>query len=273
MIKFAVNYIFMKHILVPIGSSVNSKNTLQYAINFAKEINAQVFVFRAYNVVSRAGAIINMNEIIERETKLYIRTIINAIDTKNVAVKIISAKGNATDSIKAIDNKIGIDLIILGPKSNSEKENMFLGNTSGSIVKHTEIPTLIVPEAYQFNPISNILFAFKSGIINKTDVLKPIKSYIKIFNSKVDLLLVKTPDFTEKDAVINHEIDTIKSSLTIATNTSTFKGVLEYLKDNDPDMLCVFRRKRGFFKKLWEKNNVLKSEFYCEIPLLILSGL
>ena len=40
----------MKHILVPIGSTENVKNTLQYAIDFATEINAKVFVFRAYNV-------------------------------------------------------------------------------------------------------------------------------------------------------------------------------------------------------------------------------
>ena len=34
----------MKHILVPIGSTENAKNILQYAIDFATEINAKVFV-------------------------------------------------------------------------------------------------------------------------------------------------------------------------------------------------------------------------------------
>ncbi len=262
----------MKHILVPIGSSENSKNTLQYAINFAKEINAKIFVFRAYKVVSRAGSIINMNEIIERETKLYIRTIISSVNTKNVDLKIISAKGSPSDSIKAIDKELGIDLIILGPKSNSIKDNVFLGNTSGSIIKQTEIPTLIVPESYIFKPISAILLAFKSGIINKDGVLNPLNSLVKTFNSKVDLLLVKTPEHTEEDSVLNKDIDSIKNSLTTLSNKTTFRGVLEYLENNNPDMLCVFRRNRGFFKKLWEKNAILKSEFYCDIPLLILNG-
>jgi hypothetical protein len=35
-------------------------------------------------------------------------------------------------------------------------------------------------------------------------------------------------------------------------------------------MLCVVRRKRGFFKKLWEKNVVLKKEFFTDKPLLVL---
>ena len=31
----------MNHILVPIGSNENASNTLQYAIDFAKELNAE----------------------------------------------------------------------------------------------------------------------------------------------------------------------------------------------------------------------------------------
>ncbi len=69
----------MKHILVPIGSTENVKNTLQYAIDFAAEMAAKVFVFRAYNVQTKAGTIINIDEIIERETNLYLRTMVNII--------------------------------------------------------------------------------------------------------------------------------------------------------------------------------------------------
>ena len=44
----------MKHILVPVGSSENASNTLQYAIDLAAEFEAKVFVFRAYKVLSKA---------------------------------------------------------------------------------------------------------------------------------------------------------------------------------------------------------------------------
>ena len=47
----------MNHILVPIGSNENASNTLQYAIDFAKELSAEVFVFRAYKVLSKAGRV------------------------------------------------------------------------------------------------------------------------------------------------------------------------------------------------------------------------
>lgn len=258
----------MKHILVPIGSSENAKNTLQYAIDYAITVDAKVFAFRAYNVMTKAGTIIKMDEIIERETNLYMRSMLSLVDLKNVDVKLITAKGSPIDTIKDIDKEISIDLIVLGPKSNSEQENVFLGNTTGSIVKQTEIPTLIVPEGYQFKPIKDVLVAFKSGKIKNEGVLNPLKS----FTNSAELLLVNTPNTEEDDLILDSELEKVKTKLTIIKKDTTFKGVKEFLEYNTTDLLCVFRRKRGFFKKLWEKNSILKSEFYCDVPLLILSG-
>ncbi|NCT09661.1 MAG: universal stress protein [Flavobacteriia bacterium] len=262
----------MHHILVPIGSTESAHNNLQYAIDFAAEIKAKLFVFRAYSSYAKAGTMINIDSIIERETNLYIKTLLNTVDTKNVDVKIISAKGNVIESVLSIDEEIGIDLIILGAKSNSIRQEIFLGKTAGSLVKQTDLPMLAIPEGYKFIPIKNILMAFKSGIVKKRASLKPLEFMIEKFESKLDVLLVKTPNYTEEDLQLDKTVDKLKSSLTITENATTFQGVLEHINSYNPDLLCVFRRKRGFFKKLWEKSTILKSEFYTNVPLLIIKG-
>jgi len=262
----------MNHILVPIGSKENASNTLQYAIDFAKEIGAKVFVFRAYKVLSKAGTFININDILERETNLYIQTMISAVATKGVDVKMISAKGGTVESINSVHEELGIDLIVVGPRSNSIKEEVFLGSTSGSIVKQTEIPVLIVPEHYKFIPFKVALTAFKSGILEQQDVLTPLQEIKSLFKTKINLLLVKTPEYKEEDLVVDASLKALQNTFSTSENVTTFQGVLEHFQSNNPDLLCVFRRKKGFFQKLWEKNTVLKSEFHCSIPLLILSG-
>ena len=262
----------MNHILVPIGSKENASNTLQYAIDFAKEIGAKVFVFRAYKVLSKAGTFININDILERETNLYIQTMISSVATKGVDVKMISAKGGTVESINSVHEELGIDLIVVGPRSNSIKEEVFLGSTSGSIVKQTEIPVLIVPEHYKFSPFKVALTAFKSGILEQQDVLTPLQEIKSLFKTKVNLLLVKTPEYKEEDLVVDASLKALQNTFSASENVTTFQGVLEHFQSNNPDLLCVFRRKKGFFQKLWEKNTVLKSEFHCSIPLLILSG-
>ena len=262
----------MKNILVPIGSSENSLNTLQYAIDFACEIDANVFVLRAYNAQSKAGTIINVDRILERESNLYMRSIINSANRKGKDIQLITAKGNVLDSIESVEKEIGVDLIVMGPKSNSIKEEVFLGSTTGSVVKKSNIPILIVPESYVFKPFNSVLTAFKTGIVNKKNALNPLKFIKDRFNPVINLLLVKTPSYTDKDLVLNPALESLKSSLTITENATTFQGVLEHFQSHQPDMLCVFRRKRGFFTKLWEKNTILKKEFHCNIPLLVLAG-
>ena len=262
----------MKNILVPIGSSENSINTLQYAIDFAVEINATVYVLRAYNLLSKTGTIRNIDGILERESNLYLRSIINSVDRKGVSIQLISAKGNVVDSIASVHKEVGLDLLVVGPKSNSIKEEVFLGNTSGSIVKNTNVPVLVVPEAYAYKTISSILTAFKTGIVNKKEALDPLRLLKEKFNPVINLLLVKTPGHTDEELQIDTALSSIKSSLKITENATTFQGVLEHFQSNNPDVLCVFRRKRGFFKKLWEKNTILKREFHCNVPLLVLNG-
>jgi hypothetical protein len=44
----------------------------------------------------------------------------------------------------------------------------------------------------------------------------------------------------------------------------------------NPDIICVFRRKRGFFEKLWNDvtldHSLSKANFESRVPLLVLKG-
>lgn len=262
----------MLHILVPIGSTDSAKNSLQYAVDFAASTESKVFVFRAYSAPTKAGTIINIDSIIERETNLYLKTLVASIDRKNVDISLVAAKGGTVDSVNALEKELGIDLIIVGAKTNSIKEEVYLGKTAGSLVKQTNIPVLAVPDHYEFSPIKSMLMGFKSGKIENPKKLTMLEFFAKTFQPNINMLLVKTPGHHEEDLILDPKLDALKSSLTITENATTFQGVLEHFQTNSPDMLCVFRRKRGFFQKLWEKNTILKSEFHTTLPLLILKG-
>ena len=192
----------MKNILVPIGSSENSMNTLQYAIDLANEVGANIFALRAYKIQSKAGTIINVDGILERESNLYMRSVINSVDRKGKDIQLISAKGNVVDSVAAVDKEVGIDLIVMGPKSNSIKEEVFLGSTTGSVLKQSNIPMLVVPEGYAFTSIGTVLTAFKTGVVNKKDAIDPLAFVKNKFNATVNLLLVKTPGYSRKSFTV-----------------------------------------------------------------------
>lgn len=259
----------MKNILVPIGTS-NTGETLQYAVDFASEFSAQVFVMDVFTVSGMTGTLANVSEKIAKSSKEHMKEIIDTVDAKGITIKIATYNGDITDGLKEIDRELGIDLIIIAPRSNSIKEEVFLGRTTGRIIKKTDISALVVPQGTVYAPFKNILTAFKSGIVKRKKTLNPLKTIRKQFDAQVNLLLVKTPGYASDDLKVNTALMDISSQLTITENATTYQGVLEHFQSKQPDLLCVFRRKRGFFKKLWESNTVLKSEFFVKIPVLIL---
>jgi nucleotide-binding universal stress UspA family protein len=263
----------MKNILVPVGTSKNVKNHLQYAIDFAKAVGARLYVVQVYNVYTKAGTMIKVDYILERESNDYLTGLLNEVDTKGVDIVKRVLKGKLINTLELACKKGEIDLMLIEPRTTSVKTEVFLGKTSGQIIKRTQIPTLIVPEGAVFKPITRILMAVKSAIIRKEGVLNPLKDIQNNFNSLISLLLVKTPYYNDGDFDVKEELSGIVNNTTETENATTFQGVLEHYKTNDPDMLCVVRRKRGFFMKKWEKNVIKKRDFHSPIPVLVLRGM
>lgn len=263
----------MKNILVPVGSSKNAKSHLQYAVDFAKEFQATLYIVQVYNVYTKAGTMIKIDHILERESQEFLNNLVSQIDTKGVDVQTRTLKGKLIDTLELACKKGEIDLILIEPRTNSIKDEVFLGKTSGKIIKQTQIPTLIVPEGYAYKPITRILLAVKSAILKKENSLKPLVDIKEKFKTVVNLLLVKTTYFNEGDFDVNETLKGLVTNITKTENATTFQGVLEHYKSNDPDMLCVVRRKRGFFTKKWENNTILKKDFHSTRPVLVLSGL
>jgi nucleotide-binding universal stress UspA family protein len=277
MLIFAVNLVLkiliMKNVLVPVGSSKNAKSHLQYAVDFAKAFGAKLYIVQVYNVYTKAGTMIKIDYILERESNEYLRDLISKIDTNGVEIVVRVLKGKLVDTLELVCKAADIDLILIEPRTNSVKDEVFLGKTSGKIIKQTQIPALIIPEEYVYKPITRVLLAVKSAILKKENSLKPLIDIKDKFKAIVNLLLVKTTYYNDGDFDVNDTLKNIVTNITESENATTFQGVLEHFKSNDPDLLCVVRRKRGFFTKKWEKNVILKKDFHITRPVLVLRGM
>lgn len=263
----------MKNILVPVGSSKNALSHLQYAVNFAKAFNAKLFIVQVYNVYTKAGTMIKVDQIIEKESKAFLDNLVSQLDTQGVDIVVKTLKGKLIDTLELACKAGNVDLVLIEPRTNSIKDEVYLGKTSGKILKQMDVPVLIVPEDYSFVAPTTILTALKSAVIKKKNVLKPLTDIQDKFGCKTDLLLVKTPYHNKGDFDVNEGLKSIVNTITKTENPTTFQGVLEHFQSHSPDMLCVVRRKRGFFAKKWEKNTILKKDFFSKVPVLVLSGL
>jgi nucleotide-binding universal stress UspA family protein len=260
----------MKNILVPIGSSENSVSNLQYAIDLAEAIKANVYVVSVFQELSKVGGLSKVNTILKEESENRLDEVLSLVDHKGVHVVAHPIKGEVLDGISRVNKQIPIDLMVLSPRSNSIKEEVYLGKTSGKLLKQTNIPILIVPEGAKFQAPKTMLMAFKNGTFADDTLLDPVRKFTERFGTKIHMLHVETPNTTEEMKQVSENLKTMQSTYTLAEAATTFQGVIEHFQHFQPDMLCVIRHKRGFFKKLWEKNEILKKEFYTSKPLLVL---
>ena len=261
----------MKNILIPVGNTERTPRTLQYAIDFAAATKAQLYVMRAYKLPLKTGNLSNVNKVVQQNNKEILEGMVANADSKDVTIKVVTYKGDVIAGIKGFEKKYAIDLIVINSRSIDARPNVYLGSTTGSIVKDTESPVLIVHETQKFTPIKSLLTAFKSGNINGQDKkLNILKELTKIFKTNIELLLVKIPKHKAEDLEISTSLTNLTTKVSTTENDTTYQAVLEHLNQSTPDMLCVFRRRRGFFKKLWEHNTVLKKDFDTKIPLLVL---
>ncbi|WP_459210155.1 universal stress protein [Aquimarina rhabdastrellae] len=264
----------MKNILVPLGSSDKAISTsqLQYAIDFAKALGATIYAVRIFKELPRAGSLPDVNKVLREISINTIEQEFEGLDRKGVTIISHPLEGDLLDAISTFSLKMSIDLIALSPQHEDIKDPYFLGEISGNIVKKMNFPVLVIPDNYEFKPIQRVLMAVKSGAIRKPNSLNPIKKILKAFGAEMRLLQVKTASFLPEDTQFGKELGEITSLYKSTENATVFHGVLEHLKENNPDMLCVFRRKRGFFAKLWEDNTIKKVDFESRIPLLVLKG-
>jgi len=264
----------MKNILVPVGSNDHALNTLQYAIDFAEAVHAKIYLVHVYSSPRIGGNVLKVDNIMERDSKKVLKDHLKKVDLKNVEIITSTLKGyTVIDTLKQLIKLLHIDLIIASTKNDGADENLFLGNITGNIIKDTETPMLIIPAEVKFKPIKKILMTIKSGKVKSVNTLDLLIKIQKTFGAKINLLQVKTPKLDAADLELNETLKSLIDELIPTKNATVYQGVLEYLHEEDPDLLCVIRRKRGFFKKLWENDAIKKVDFDSNIPLLVLKGL
>ena len=263
----------MQNILVPVSPNENAVNTLQYAIDFASYLDANIFLVNIFSSTKISGSFVKIDDIFSRESNNFLSELIKSVDTKNVNISKVSFKSYDTfDSINDFCSLNAIDLIITSTKNDASSKNIFLGKVTGKMVKDLLTPVLIIPSTAGFRPVKKVLLAIKRGKIKSKNTLDILFKIKKNFNANINLIQVKTPKVDVSKLKLSTSLETMINKTTLTENATVFQGVLEFIRVEDPDMICVIRRKRGFFKKLWEDDKVKKIDFESKIPLLVLKG-
>jgi len=266
----------MKKILVPTDFSPNAENATQFAIQMANLFQSEICLLHSYLVASkRADILIDLGAIMRSEAEENLRN--SLIKTRSKLQGNATARGEVIEGSAIADTadyalKEGCSLIVMGTQGATGALEVFIGSTTGGVLQHSSVPVLAIPAGYVYKPFKKIVLALDNLPLPDGKVFEPLQKIAAGFGAKVAIFHHKTDD-EEKGAdravepyLHGIEVDYFESS----GPAGVYESINKFTKDSGAGLLCMVRRKKGFFESLFKGSSTLKQVYNSPVPLLAL---
>ncbi|AXT20375.1 universal stress protein [Flavobacteriaceae bacterium AU392] len=229
----------MKKIIVPVDFSLHSEYALETAAILAKKHNAEIFALHMLEISEAILTSIDSEQ--QMKTAFLIKyareRFNNFLDKdylKGITITPIVKHFKVFSEVNEVVDENDVDLIIMGSKGNSGLKEVFVGSNTQKVIRHSNIPVLVLKDKPNLKSFKNVVFACDFSE-------ESIKAYInitrmvKILGAQLNLLYVNLP------------YNSFKS------NTEMEKQVLQFLKRvdgnerhiNDVHFICDYSIEKG----------------------------
>ncbi len=191
----------------------------------------------------------------------------------------ISSAEELTDAVQEIINKKSIDLIILGAAGDTAAINSAYDNSLSRLINKTEnCPLLVIPETQSLKreSFTEIVFPtnFRSEFKNKE--LDPLRLLAEHINIPIRILYISedakqlSSNQEENKKALQEYLAGQLHSFHTLTQTTTATGIHLFIESRDSSLLALYKRKQGFFSRLFSHSFVQDIDFNPKVPVLIL---
>ncbi|PTX44466.1 nucleotide-binding universal stress UspA family protein [Christiangramia gaetbulicola] len=198
----------MKNILVPTDFSDQAEKALKVAAQLAKRFDGDIYLLHMLELPLQlidpvGGSSQNLPEAIFFMKLAHQRfnKIMKEPYLKGIKVHETVEFHRAFDGIMEIGKEKKCDLIVMGSHGTSGFQEMFIGSNTEKVVRHSEIPVLVIKNEIPEFEIDNFVFATDANESHKK-VLRKAINFADTLGAKLHLLFINTPnDFvTSKEA-------------------------------------------------------------------------
>lgn len=242
----------MKNILVPTDFSPQAEMALKVAAQLARKFDGEIFLLHMLELplqlidpVGGGGqnipeAIFFMKLAHQRFSKIMREPYL-----KGIKVHETVEFHRAFDGIMEIGKEKKCDLIVMGSHGASGFQEMFIGSNTEKVVRHSEIPVLVIKKEIPEFEIQNFVFATDANPGHKHLLRKAIK-FAKTINASLHLLFVNTPnDFMTSEEVTKRIQEFAGDSKSkdykvhIYNDVSVEKGILNFAEKTNAGLLGI----------------------------------
>ncbi|MDJ1506436.1 universal stress protein [Xanthocytophaga agilis] len=299
----------MKTIVLPTDYSDNARQAAEYAVCLAQRMNSSLVLFHAIELPLISSSVLPALSVLEPiidSHRKHLEELKQVITQKYpVPVSYMIRVGTLAKVLQEFLEQQNADLVVMGLRGSNPVTHFWIGSSTASVLKESNIPVLILPQLYHYHPISRILFACDLKPISNAQVLFPLKDIASESKAVVRVLhLSEVTAYEKEPAEYTYPADYTQTSVfnpvQLAESGSSEKVVSarqywqEQLKELRPeftnlyeenipeaiereiftygaDLLVMLPHHHTFFQRLLEKSNTEQMLFRIHIPLLALA--
>lgn len=274
----------MKKIIVPTDFSEVANNAFVHALELASKVDAELLLLHTYElpIVDNQFFPENYQTIFDslelaqfekfKELVPKLHAIAEERKLQHIKFSHIIMDGDLVYNIKECIQKEAIDMVVIGTSGATGWKEVFIGTNTGEVISSVNVPVLCIPALAEFNYIKNIGFTTRFREKDKASLTKTIE-IAKLTNSKVKCLHVQTDASDVVDDKIAYWKEEFKNDpiqFFVIPNDDVTTTILDFITNQEIDVLAMVRHKRNFFVNLFETSLAEKMSYKSEIPVLVL---
>ena len=274
----------MNHILLLTDFSKNSKNAIEYSLELLKGEPSTFYVLHVKSVTSFTSddLVFASNQTIYqaliKKEKAKLTKLVSTLKKKYQndvhKFEVIVDYDVFTDAINQAVISKKIDLVVMGTNGISETKEVIFGSNAINVIRKVNIPTLVVPDRYEYTPPKEILLTLDAldslhgkSFKKLTEFIEKRKLYLHVLriNPLGNSSNVEVSDRDDLTTALKgknfkyHIIRDIPMNLVVNT----------YLQTNSIDMMALIVQKETFFERFFIGSSTTQISKEAMVPLLI----
>jgi nucleotide-binding universal stress UspA family protein len=195
----------------------------------------------------------------------------NKENVEGLDIDIRILKGDADRTIPDYAGRHDFDMIIMGTKGASNVRSVFMGSVASNVIERSITPVFLIPESYELKKVENVLFGM-ADFVCEPEVVNALYAFIDAFDPEIELIHFGNEDVPEN---VNEILDSVfpvgRWKLTIKDHEKDIdKEIEEYAEEVDANLICLVRKKKGFWVNLFGKSVTRSSSYNTKTPMLIM---
>lgn len=259
----------MKTIIVPVDFSEYSEYALNAAAILAKKYDADIIAVHMLELstVHAYGEETKSNELAKgvfyiKRAEQQFETFLDKDYLGGVNVTPIIRHFKVFNELGEVAEDNNADLIVMGSKGSSGISEFFIGSNTEKVVRHSEIPVLVIKNSPANWDLQKVVFATDFSE-QSTNAFLTLSRMLAPLDVELQLLHVNVPgegfkDTDEMEWAVDTFLQNAEGNLGrlkdvyYISDRSAEKGILKYAKKVDADMIAIITHGRTGLSRFFE---------------------